>query len=449
VGGANSNIVNQTGGTGIFSGADASATRAFVSGNLKDTNKDGDPNDTSSADGDYSSISAQSAAYNVNIGVTLSAPNAFTNVLRYVGSRWWERPYVFSLGNTNAIVTNDVAAYIDERLIRETVTGTGQIIAWADDPFNDDPAEGVEWRSLLALRADINTSAAPYNRSPGWDTDGDGIPDYWEIEHGLDPNVPNSNGDFDNDGYTDLEEYLNDIAAWPAPGNIIFTAATNNRYAQIFNWKVDGVSLNISGLGTVTTSSPWQPSRYDTAIISNATANVDAVGQHAGILRLATNAALNITAGWLKVADSLVISTGCTATVQFSGRLEAGTNAMNAGTLRLKGGASFAVGGTFTNTGLLDIMTWTGTLPAAFTNTGTVLDRSLVRVTAAAVNGADFQATIQGYNGHTYQLQFRDEVTSGSWTNIGAAVAGTNAPVTLTHTSGAAATKRFYRIAVE
>ena len=121
----------------------------------------------------------------MNIGLTLSAPDAFTNVLRYVGSRWWTRPYVFTLGNTNDITTNDIAAYVDERLIHETVTGTGKIISWADDPFNDDPNEGVEWRELLALRADPVTGAAPFNRPANWDTDGDGMPDWWELERGL------------------------------------------------------------------------------------------------------------------------------------------------------------------------------------------------------------------------------------------------------------------------
>ena len=43
VGGANSNIVYKAGGTGIFNGQDSTATRAFVSGNVKDLNKDGDP----------------------------------------------------------------------------------------------------------------------------------------------------------------------------------------------------------------------------------------------------------------------------------------------------------------------------------------------------------------------------------------------------------------------
>ena len=40
------------------------------------------------------------------------------------------------------------------------------------------------------------------------DTDGDGIPDIWEYENGLDPFVPDSDQDPDQDGHTNLEEYL-------------------------------------------------------------------------------------------------------------------------------------------------------------------------------------------------------------------------------------------------
>jgi len=39
------------------------------------------------------------------------------------------------------------------------------------------------------------------------DTDGDGMPDGWEVDHGLNPLVNDANGDPDNDGLTNLQEY--------------------------------------------------------------------------------------------------------------------------------------------------------------------------------------------------------------------------------------------------
>ncbi len=40
------------------------------------------------------------------------------------------------------------------------------------------------------------------------DGDGDGLDDAWEVDHGLDPNVADRDGDLDNDGLTNLREYL-------------------------------------------------------------------------------------------------------------------------------------------------------------------------------------------------------------------------------------------------
>ena len=291
------------------------------------------------------------------------------------------------------------------------------------------------------------TFAAPFNRPGGWDTDGDGLPDVWEIEHGLNPNVANSNGDFDNDGYTDLEEYLNETAAWPAPGTIVFTNATA-RYAEIFNWRVSGQPVNISGQGTVTTFSFWQPSRFDTALISNAMAVVDAVGQDAGTLRLTNAATLNITNGWLKLADKLIVGPGCTAAVTSGATLNIASNLINSGTLRLTGSSGLSVGGSFTNNGTLDMMTWSGALPGGFVNNGVVLDRSAIQITSAAPSGTNFQVSLQGYIGHNYQLEYRDALNSGAWQAVGLSVAGAGSPVTLTHPGGAAAQQRLYRVAV-
>ena len=52
----------------------------------------------------------------------------------------------------------------------------------------------------------IDTGAYPHGFST--DTDEDGMPDWWEVKYGLDRLVKDHNGDLDEDGYTNLEEYL-------------------------------------------------------------------------------------------------------------------------------------------------------------------------------------------------------------------------------------------------
>ncbi len=41
-----------------------------------------------------------------------------------------------------------------------------------------------------------------------FDSDGDGMPDHWELKFGLDPAVNDADSDLDKDGYSNLEEYL-------------------------------------------------------------------------------------------------------------------------------------------------------------------------------------------------------------------------------------------------
>ena len=294
VGGASTAIGTANGGTGIFNGSNSSGTRVYHTGNVKDTNKNGTPQFTTAlTNSDFGSSSFQPSAQwyqgqATYTGITDAAAAAYDRVLRYMGARWWTRDYDYSLGNTAAIDT------VDERLIHETATGTGKIKAWADDPFNNDPNEGAEWRQLLSFRADTTTGAAPFNRPADWDTDADGMPDHWEKAHGLDSAMPDNNGDFDSDGYTNLEEYINEIAEWPAPQPIGFNGATNNRYAQITNWDIG-----------------WQPTKYDEVHINSGVAVVDAPGQHAGTLVVAANhgntAQLNVTGGWLHATGAVVI----------------------------------------------------------------------------------------------------------------------------------------------
>jgi pectate lyase len=139
------------------------------------------------------------------------------------------------------------------------------------------------------------------------DSDGDGMPDDWEMKYtpAL-VNVSSNNADFDNDGYTDLEEYLNDLAAFKATGPLEFSDAGSGRYANWQNW-----------------TRRWEPSRVDDVHINTGTATVDAVGQKAGTIRVGadvgTSGTLAVTGGWLEVTDDLVVGPGGTGTVSQTG----------------------------------------------------------------------------------------------------------------------------------
>jgi len=50
----------------------------------------------------------------------------------------------------------------------------------------------------------------PVSGFPATDSDSDGMPDDWETTHGFNLNVKDGSEDADGDGYTNLEEYLND-----------------------------------------------------------------------------------------------------------------------------------------------------------------------------------------------------------------------------------------------
>jgi pectate lyase len=104
---------------------------------------------------------------------TVSAQDAYHEVLAGAGAN---KP------------VRDVA---DTRIIKEVSNGTGKII--------DHPSEVGGWPEFPLV-----------NRPQNYDTDKDGMSDDWEkaLFGSLDPD---GKGDHDNDGYTDLEEFLNGL----------------------------------------------------------------------------------------------------------------------------------------------------------------------------------------------------------------------------------------------
>lgn len=181
----------------------------------------------------------------------------------------------------------------------------------------------------------------------------------------------------------------------------------------------------------------------DLALGNNATFDAGANTQKIVSLSGSASSVVRLSGGQLS------IQSGGSSAATFAGTLSGTGTVLNNGTLRLTGSADIPGGISLVNNGVLDLMTWKGTLPVGFVNNGTVLDRSAVKVQALDIQLPNTKITIQGYSGHTYQLQFSDNLTSNTWTNVGASVVGADAAITFTQAGGATAKHRFYRVVVD
>jgi hypothetical protein len=86
---------------------------------------------------------------------------------------------------------------VDQRIVDDVWNGTGNLYVFGG---------GGPWPTLVGP-------------SPLDDGDHDGIADDWERGRGLDPTNPmDGNGDRNANGYTDLEDYLNELAGDPTCG---------------------------------------------------------------------------------------------------------------------------------------------------------------------------------------------------------------------------------------
>jgi autotransporter-associated beta strand protein len=169
--------------------------------------------------------------------------------------------------------------------------------------------------------------------------------------------------------------------------------------------------------------------------------DLNGASQSVASLAIAPDAAVLLNGGHLTITGS-----GGSAVVQ--GSLTGIGSVTNTGTLRLTGDAVLDITGTLINTGVLDIMTWSGTLPSAFVNNGIVLDRSAVKIDAFEKAGNAFAVTLKAHSGHAYQLQ-RSESLSGVWQNIGTARQGDDTVITLTDPDASTQPRMFYRVSLQ
>lgn len=150
------------------------------------------------------------------------------------------------------------------------------------------------------------------------------------------------------------------------------------------------------------------------------------------------------------ISGPLSVAAGGTVTL-FGGTLTVVGNVVNNGTIRLEHGAALVVGGgsTFTNNGTLDVISGSYSAPGGFLNSGMLLDSSLTTVKSVDRTGGTFTVGINGYTGHSYQLQRSPSLTDGSFSNLGSPQAGaTGSVLTFTDTVGSSA-QSFYRVQVD
>ncbi|MBO5603056.1 MAG: polysaccharide lyase [Prevotella sp.] len=144
-----------------------------------------------------------------------------------------EQVFEWVLDNVGATVPcRDI---VDERIVNEVRTGIPYYINDYEKKVKDNPygdmwglaPESQNEEGLFRYRRLSNDSYKlgiitdprqmggypEYGTWKPWkDTDGDGMPDQWEKDNGLDPNNPSdANGDINGDGYTNIEKYINGI----------------------------------------------------------------------------------------------------------------------------------------------------------------------------------------------------------------------------------------------
>ena len=165
--------------------------KAYVSGNKIDSNRDGVLNGADTG-WDMTTIRPQDQASTpfsvIGLPVTLeTADAAYQNVLARSGAMPLFRDSV------------------DDRITNEVINQTGHIINSQTEP-NDPLADPNGYPVLTAI-----------SRPADWDTDHDGMPNWWEIAKGLNASADDHLGDINSDGYTNLEDYLNYMSDMVVP----------------------------------------------------------------------------------------------------------------------------------------------------------------------------------------------------------------------------------------
>ncbi|MCX6907692.1 MAG: hypothetical protein NTY01_06575 [Verrucomicrobia bacterium] len=113
---------------------------------------------------------------------------------------------------------------VDLRIVNDARNGTGKVI----EKETDLPAD-QRWPDYRSLPTPA-------------DSDGDGLPDFWEKQFGLDPNDAKDSAKISAGGYANIEHYFNNTDPTGGSKPVVFIAATVSRAlpkrGQVGEWRV-------------------------------------------------------------------------------------------------------------------------------------------------------------------------------------------------------------------
>lgn len=205
----------------------------YHAGNFQDLNVNGALDGTAVTDASFPTLHLVATPFNYAAPATLlTAQQALAHVIAYVGA---------SL-HRDSVDTNMIAELASYGTVGVQI-------------FNESEVGGV---------GTIAGGLAPK------DTDGDGMPDYWEEAAGTNPLVADNNGDLNGDGYTNLENYLNSLVIAGVPAVTIDGIASDTGSSTS-----DGITSDNSLVlrGTAAAGATVTLSRIDTGVIGTAVAN--------------------------------------------------------------------------------------------------------------------------------------------------------------------------------
>ncbi len=124
--------------------------------------------------------------------VRVTQPHPFAPVVTHTA----QEAYALVLAYAGAVLPR--RDQVDARIVKEVESGTASF--------------GIGGRGIIDSQEDVGGWPELLSGLAPPDTDHDGMPDEWELRHNLDPLDPKDGRlDADGDGYTNLEQYLNDL----------------------------------------------------------------------------------------------------------------------------------------------------------------------------------------------------------------------------------------------